>query len=146
MNINFYLCRSGDLESILSGLGYSMISMPVVKSYEDGVEVFPGTEMNAEEKTNTSTFWTTPVIIGVAVGGSVALLAASCLVVYCLLHRRRKSITTQQSVETQNLPSRAPMAEVSLRTSHSKKLDPCEIVVNTGFDTPTTPNKRTAFR
>ncbi len=143
--MNFDLCRSGDLESILSGLGFSIVSMPVVKSYEDGVEVSPGTQMNTEEPNSSSTFWTTPVIVGVAVGGSVAFLAAGCLVVYCILRNKRKSMS-KQSAEAQNLPSRVPVAEISLRASHSKKLDPCEIIVNTGFDTPTTPNQRTAFK
>jgi hypothetical protein len=139
-----YECRSGDLESMLGGLGYSMNEMPVIKAYQNGNEV--QTEVNPTATTSTTTtnssssFWTTGAIIGVAVGGSVALILLITLIVFLIIRHRKK-----RNADTSTGPARTfsggMVANVTLRDSHGKRGDPVKVVIG-GYDTPTTPRNR----
>lgn len=124
--------QKGDLETMMGGLGYAMNGMPIVKAYQDGVEVAVPDPQPAVQSDDSSGL-SVGAIIGIAVGGTVGLVLLVGLVVYMVVRRRRSVAHAGPSVRS---PS-GMTANVSLRETHRKggKADPVSVVIG-GYDTP----------
>lgn len=122
---------------MLGGLGFSLNAMPVIKAYVNGKEL--SLPEQPESKDTETTFWTTGVIVGVAVGGSVALLLSASIVIFLVIRHKKRS---ENNSEASGQVSGGMVANVTLRDSYVKKDDPVKVVIG-GYDTPTTPRNRT---
>jgi len=119
-----------------------------LKQFKNGNEIpLPTTNEVQVSDDDESTFWTLPVIIGIAVGGGVVLLLLISLIIYFIVRnvRSRRREKENHNLEAQEPVSAVPTATISLRTQYSKSADPCEILVNSGYETPTTPKPRNFF-
>lgn len=135
--LSFYSnCRVGDLETMLGGLGYSLNGMPVITAYENGQELVMPPEQT--ESNSESTFWTTGVIIGIAVGGSVGILILLGIITFLVIRKKKRS---ESKSDGPGHLSGSIVANVSLRDSYGRKEDPVKVVIG-GYDTPTTPRNR----
>eukprot|EP00890_Picochlorum_soloecismus_P000809 jgi/Picsp_1/1729/NSC_05202-R1_hypothetical chitooligosaccharide deacetylase len=152
---------SGDLETVLSTLGYKIEVKPTVQIFKDGIEsplpVVPTTEakpvqqvtappQSSPETVQEDTFWTTTTIIAISVGGGVALLLFIGLIIFLVIRQRKKSEMSNGKDHMPKAVAGIPTADVTLRKAHLKSKDPCEIVIKSGFDTPTSPAQRTFFK
>lgn len=146
---------------LFSELGLTLSAAAKIKLYKDGEEVAPlqvaTIPLNAPPTDTTpptdqqgdSTFWKTPVIIGISVGGGVALLLIVGILVWFIWGRSRANSAAAAEIPTHKPQIQgAASAEVRLRANFSEKKpsDPCEILVKSGYDTPTTPSQRTFFK
>ena len=128
--------NSGDLEALLGGLGYSMNGMPAVKAYQNGKEVaLADPNANAANGQSSSSGLSTGAIIGIAVGGGVALIALIGLVVFFVMRRRRVSESAVGPV-SKSTGAGGMTVTASLRDAHRKSAkDPVAVVIG-GYDTP----------
>lgn len=149
------------METVLSSLGYKIQAKPIVQIFKDGIEtplpVMPTTESkpvqqetvpqsSPETVQEEDTFWTTTTIIAISVGGGVALLLLIGLIIFLVIRQRRKSEMSTGKDHMPKANAGIPTAEVTLRKADLKSKDPCEIVIKSGFDTPTSPAQRTFFK
>ena len=126
--------QAGDLESLMGGLGYAMNGFPLVKAYQDGVEVVVP-ELKPNVQSDEGSGLSIGAIVGIAVGGAVVLVLLVGLVVAVILRRRKRSQGRQPSSVQ---PVSGMTANVSLRETHkkgSKRGDPVAVVIG-GYDTP----------
>ena len=126
--------NKGDLETVLGSLGFNMNGMASVKAYQDGKEVaLPDLNATVATSTSGSSGLSTGAIVGIAVGGGLALIAIIALVAFFVIRKRRSS----SSVGTvpKSAGSGAMTATVSLRETHRKAKDPVAVVIG-GYDTP----------
>ena len=125
--------QAGDLETLMGGLGFAMNGFPIVKAYQDGAEVAVP-DIIPQVQSNEGSGLSTGAIVGIAVGGAVALVLLLGLVVVFVLRRRKRS-------QGRHAPSVQPVsgmtANVSLRETHKKgkRGDPVAVVIG-GYDTP----------
>jgi len=144
-------------------LGYKIETKPTIQIYKDGIEspvpVVPTAEVNPVQQVTSpqsspetgqevqeDTFWTTTTIIAISVGGGVALLLFVGLVTFLVIRQRRKSELSNGKDHMPEPDAGVPTADVTLRKTHLKSKDPCEIVIKSGFDTPTSPAQLTYFK
>ena len=145
-------------------MGYKIQAKPIVQIFKDGIEsplpVVPTTESKPVQQVTVpqnspetvqeeeeDTFWTTTTIIAISVGGGIALLLLIGLIIFLVIRQRRKK--SEMSTGKDHMPKAdagIPTADVTLRKAHLKSKDPCEIVIKSGFDTPTSPAQRTFFK
>ena len=117
----------------MGGLGFAVNGFPIVKAYQDGAEVAVP-DIIPQVQSNEGSGLSTGAIVGIAVGGAVALVLLLGLVVVFVLRRQKRS-------QGRHAPSVQPVsgmtANVSLRETHKKgkRGDPVAVVIG-GYDTP----------
>lgn len=135
--------ENGDFESMLTSLGLTPQGAPTVTAYENNVSVpVPPPTATAPAPPSSSKGLSTGAIVGIAVGGAVALIAIVAVGVVVVRKRRAAKVAQLGNPKLKYIGGEAKLA---VKTESQKGANDPFAVVKGGVETPTSPTQRTYF-